>query len=58
MRPRLQSAEVAAMEDIDSSDKMDEDEVPTRSTPGSAIPVWKIDKSGMKKPVTNLDFSF
>jgi len=58
VRPRLQSAEVAAMEDKESPDRMDEDEVPTRTTPGSAIPVWKIDKRGMKKPVTNQDLSF
>src|SRR6266567_2352349 len=39
-RPRLQSAEVVAMED--KGDAMDEDEGPTRTTPGSAIPVWQI----------------
>jgi hypothetical protein len=42
----------------EKEDRMDEDVVPTRTTPGSAIPVWKIDKSGMKKPVTNQDLSF
>ena len=39
VRPRLQSAEVAAME---YEDRIDEDDVPTRTTPGSSIPVWKI----------------
>ncbi|KIM35588.1 hypothetical protein M413DRAFT_449638 [Hebeloma cylindrosporum] len=61
VRPRLQSAEVAAMEDKEEDDtRMEEDEVrtPTRGTLGSAIPVWKIDKNGMKKPVTNQDLSF
>ena len=56
VRPRLQSAEVAAMED--NEDRMDEDDAPTRTTAGSSIPVWKIDKNGMKKPVTNQDLSF
>jgi hypothetical protein len=56
VRPRLQSAEVVAMED--KEDRMDEDDVPTRTTAGSSIPVWKIDKNGMKKPVTNQDLSF
>jgi hypothetical protein len=51
VRLRLQSAEVAAMED--KEDEMDEDDVPTRTTAGSSIPVWKIDKNGMKQPVTN-----
>ena len=46
------------MEDKGPPDGTDEDEVPTRTTPGSAIPVWKIDKRGMKKPVTNQDLSF
>jgi len=55
-RPRLQSAEVAAMDD--KGDGMDEDEGVTRTTPGSAIPVWQVDKHGVKKPVTNQDLSF
>jgi hypothetical protein len=33
--------------------------LPNRVSPGSAIPVWKIDqKSGMKSAVTNMDLSF
>jgi len=56
VHPRLQSAEVAAMED--KEDRMDEDDAPMRTTVGSSIPVWKIDKNGMKKPVTNQDLSF
>ena len=34
-------------------------ESPNRVSPGSAIPVWKIDKeSGFKSAVTNMDLSF
>ena len=29
-----------------------------RVAPGSAIPVWKLDNTGAKKPVTNQDLSF
>ncbi|PPQ69476.1 hypothetical protein CVT25_002040 [Psilocybe cyanescens] len=29
-----------------------------RVAPGSAIPVWKIDNAGLKKPVTNQDLDF
>ena len=47
---------MAAMED--KGDGMDEDEGVTRTTPGSAIPVWQVDKRGVKKPVTNQDLSF
>jgi hypothetical protein len=33
--------------------------LPNRVAPGSAIPVWKIDKkSGLKSAVTNMDLSF
>lgn len=53
---RLQSAKVATMED--KEDRINEDEVPTRTTPGSAIAVWKINKNGMKKPVMNQDLIF
>jgi hypothetical protein len=55
MRPRLQSAIVGA---IENKDTMDEDDLSTRTTTGSAKPVWMTDKNGMKKPVTNQDFSF
>ncbi|KAH9486161.1 hypothetical protein JR316_0000225 [Psilocybe cubensis] len=32
--------------------------LPQRVAPGSAIPVWKIDNAGVKKPVTNQDLDF
>jgi hypothetical protein len=42
----------------DKGDEMDKDELPMRTTPGSAIPVWQIDKTGVKKAVTNRDLSY
>lgn len=29
-----------------------------RVAPGSSIPVWKLDRTGAKKPVTNQDLDF
>ncbi|KAF8971873.1 hypothetical protein BDZ97DRAFT_1650504 [Flammula alnicola] len=61
VRPRLQSSDVAALEARSQDTEMD-DVIPSngsqRATPGSAIPVWKIDNTGAKKPVTNQDLSF
>lgn len=62
VRPRLRSAEAPDLDDKSQVDNEMEDAVGgtigQRVAPGSAIPVWKLDNTGAKKPVTNQDLSF
>lgn len=62
-RPRLHSAESTDLSDKSLVDTEMEDASGStvgsqRVAPGSAIPVWKLDNAGVKKPVTNQDLSF
>lgn len=74
VRPRLQPAEIDAEQPIDVDADMNmnmEQDADTetvkngeaialkqRVAPGSSIPVWKVDRTGAKKPVTNQDLDF
>ncbi|KAF8805328.1 hypothetical protein BYT27DRAFT_7193063 [Phlegmacium glaucopus] len=55
--PRLRSAGEDTDEDIPGDLDMQVDKS-SKITAESAIPIWKLDKTGAKKPVTNQDLSF
>ncbi|KAF5312537.1 hypothetical protein D9619_002470 [Psilocybe cf. subviscida] len=72
VRPRLQPAEVDSEQptDLDADMTMESDTdsgivksgesvaLKQRVAPGSSIPVWKLDRTGAKRPVTNQDLDF
>ncbi|KAF8814842.1 DUF1715-domain-containing protein [Phlegmacium glaucopus] len=57
IHPRLRSTSEDAEEEIQGDLDMQVDKS-SKIAADSAIPIWKIDKTGAKKPVTNQDLSF
>ena len=54
VHPRLRSSNEASDDEQSGNSDMQVD----KPTKDSAIPIWKLDKTGAKKPVTNQDLSF
>ena len=55
VHPRLRSSSKSADEETLGDSDM---QVDTKVAADSAIPIWKLDKTGAKKPVTNQDLNF
>jgi hypothetical protein len=57
VHPRLRLSSQARDEENLGDSDMQVDNLPLKKKE-SAIPIWKLDKTGAKKPVTNQDLSF